>query len=700
VLTPPEKLVFLLAALTSALLTCRGFHRLYRVIRRGRNPGGSDQGDRTLLPRLAETLSKTLTLRTVFRTRPLSGIAHALVAWCYFFYLVVNLGDGLQGFLPRFVFLGEGPVGELYHLLGDLLSAGALIGITTLLVRRFVVQAAELEIGRRQSKHDPPLLHSHAVSGIRRDSAIVGAFILMHVGARFLGESFRLAQTGPHGWQPFASLASRLWGGWGSASLEVARHATWWVAFGLILLFLPYFPYSKHIHLFFAPLNFLLKPRRVPRGARVMAPGQMEPIPLDGEVYGAARLEELPWAQLMDAFACVQCNRCQEVCPATAAGTALSPSALEVNKRYQLNEEGGEIARGKPSRHPLLETVLREDAVWACTSCGACAEICPVGNAPLQDILEIRRHQTLMEGRLPHKGAAALRNIAVLGNPWGGAPSGRMDWTNGLGVRTMREVGQADVLYWVGCSSAYEGRNQEIARAVVRLLQKAEVDFAILGEEERCTGDPARRMGDEALFQKMARHNLATLSRYSFRRIVTHCSHCYHVLKNEYPALMEPPARVPSGATDGRTPSVWEVVHHTQLLSELVTTGRLRPAHEINQVVTFHDSCYLGRYNGEFEAPRGLLAALPGVELKEMPRSRANGLCCGGGGGCSWVDVPAERRVADIRMEEALTLKPGVVASACPFCLTMFEGSALKGTSGVQLKDVAELLDEATGGSP
>jgi Fe-S oxidoreductase len=410
-------------------------------------------------------------------------------------------------------------------------------------------------------------------------------------------------------------------------------------------------------------------------------------VPLDGPTYGAARLEELPRPSLMDAYACVQCNRCQEVCPAVAAGTSLSPSALEINKRYQLNEDSPALAAAFPSRRTLLEFAIREEAVWACTTCGACAEICPVGNEPVRDLLEIRRSRTMVEGAVPFKGASALRNVAVLGNPWGGAPSGRATWAEGLGVRTVREAGHAGYLYWVGCSSAYEGRNQEIARAVARLLQAAGVDFAILGDEERCTGDPARRMGDEALFQKMARHNIATLSRTSFDRIVTHCSHCFHVLKNEYPSLMERHDGVRAG---------WEVVHHTQLLAELVKAGRLAPTRAIEAVVTFHDSCYLGRYNGEFEAPRELLAALPGVKLREMTRSRRDGLCCGGGGGCAWVDAPAERRIADIRMEEALSLQPGIVASACPFCLTMFEGSALKGTAGVQLKDVAELLDEAT----
>jgi len=383
----------------------------------------------------------------------------------------------------------------------------------------------------------------------------------------------------------------------------------------------------------------------------------------------------------MDAYACIQCNRCQDVCPAYTAGATLSPSALEINKRYQLNK------RNTNTNHQLTDFAIKEEAVWSCTSCGACVEVCPVGNEPVRDILDIRRNLTLVQGKLPGKGAIPLRNISILANPWGGAPSERTNWADGLDVRTMIEVKTAEVLYWVGCSSAYETRNQSIAQSVVRLLKKANVDFAILGTEEGCTGDHARRLGDEALFQKMARRNIETLSRYSFKLILTHCSHCFNLLKNEYPPLFS--------ATDLLNESIvnWNVVHHTQLLNELVKSKRIHPTNEIKEVVTFHDSCYLGRYNGEFDAPRELLRSIPGIDLKEMPRSRENGLCCGGGGGCSWVDMPAERRVADIRMEEALSLKPAALVSACPFCMTMFDGSALKNTSGIKLKDVAELLD-------
>ncbi|MBI3359701.1 MAG: 4Fe-4S dicluster domain-containing protein [Chloroflexi bacterium] len=670
-LTSAEKAVFVLACLASLAFAARGARRINRIIRRG----GGKFMPQDIFPRLGDTIYKTLTQSTVFRSRPLPSLFHALVAWAFMYYLVVNIGDGLQGLLPNFVFLGRGLVGDVYRLLADLLSVAALVGMSALLVRRFVRPPAEFNI------RDKTLLHSNARRGIRRDSAIVGGFILLHVGARFAGESFHIAVGGPDGWRPFASAVSWLWAGWGADSLAVAQHLAWWLALGLILAFIPYFPRTKHIHIFFAPLNFLLKPERE-------TPGVIDALDLNDSRYGAVRLEDLSWPQIMDAFACIMCNRCQDACPAYAAGTVLSPAALEINKRYQINHEGAAIAEGRTSRQTLLEFAIPTDAVWACTSCAACVDSCPVSNEPLRDILDIRRHLTLDEGCVPRKSAEAMRNVAILGNPWGGDPADRLAWAEGLNVRLMRDEKEVDVLYWIGCSAAYDARNRNIARAMARLLQKAGVDFAILGDEEACTGDPARRMGDEALFQKMARRNTETLSRYSFNRLLTHCPHCYNAFRNEYPALTEiGDWRFEVGSLK------FVAVHHTQFINELIRAGRLKPTHEVKEVITFHDSCYLGRYNGEFDAPRAVLAALPGVELREMPRSRRDGFCCGGGGGGMWVDVPAERRVTDVRLEEALSLKPNIVASACPFCMTMFEGSALKGD--LKVKDVAELLEEA-----
>jgi Fe-S oxidoreductase len=296
--------------------------------------------------------------------------------------------------------------------------------------------------------------------------------------------------------------------------------------------------------------------------------------------------------------------------------------------------------------------------------------------------VDMRRYLTLTLGDLPGPGALTLQNLGRAGNPWGQPPTARDEWATGLDVPRMADKREADVLWWVGCAGAYDQRNQRVSRALAGLFNAAGVDYAILGREETCTGDPARRLGDEYTFQVLARQNVATLRQYRFRRIVTACPHCFNTLRNEYPAF------------GGH----WEVVHHSQLLSELLAAGRLTLSRPLDATVTFHDSCYLGRANGVYDAPRRVLSAIPGASLAEMPRSREGGLCCGGGGGGMWLEVHGERRIQELRLEEAAALDSAVVASACPFCLLMFDlgGKTLNfDDKGIQIKDIAELTAEA-----
>ncbi len=664
-LTPTEKLAFIALALLSLGITFVGFMRIVKIVRRGE--GRIDL--RHLPRRTLDALVKTLSQRTVLASRPGTSHFHAFVAWGFFYYLLVNFGDALEGFVAGFRFMGSSLVGDLYRLGADLLSVAVLVGMSYLVYRRFIRSSPELQI-----REDIPL-HPGARRGIYLDSAIVAGFILLHAGARFLGQSFRVAREGADPWQPFTSLVARLWTPLGEAPLATAGHVAWWAALGLILAFLPYFPYSKHLHLMAAPVNFLTGPERPSTGA-------LSAMDLDTEAerFGPERIEHLAKPSLIDAFACIMCNRCQDVCPAYAAGTTLSPSALEINKRYEIRGQMDALARGEESHAPLLEGVIPADAVRACTSCAACVEICPVGNEPLQDIMDIRRYLTLTEGDVPPDAAPALRNIERRGDPWGNTPDDRAAWAKGMNVPTMAEKGEAKVLFWVGCSGSFDPRAQKISRSIARLLERAGVDFAILGVEESCTGDPARRMGEEFGFQMAAEQNGEVLSRYRFDRVITGCPHCFNTLKHEYRDF---------GVE-------LDVVHHTQLIDEMIQTGKLTPGSEVTQAVTYHDSCYLGRYNGEYDAPRAALQNIPGLELREMPRNRNRSFCCGGGGGGAFYEPSAERSIPDLRLEEAAGVDPDVVASACPFCMTMFEGSPRKNEANVEIKDIAELLDEAT----
>lgn len=600
--------------------------------------------------------------------RPLTSLFHGLVAWGFIFYLLVNIGDVLQGFIPDYVFLGEGTLGGLYRSLADVLSVGVLIGMLALIFRRFLLKPSELRT-REQT-----LLHPKARLGIRRDSAIVGGFILLHVGARFIGESFHLAATGPDAGQPFASFVAQLLRGLPPDTLNLARHVSWWLALGLILVFIPYFPQSKHIHLFFAPLNFLLHPER-------LSMGELDALDFEDasvEQFGAERLEHLSWKGIMDAYACIMCNRCQDACPAHETGKVLSPAAMEINKRYFLNEEGTNLASGETSSQTLIEFAIPTEAVWACTACGACVEVCPVGNEPMRDILEIRRHLVLMENAFPEQLQVAYRGMERAANPWNIGPDQRMVWAEGLNVPTVAENPSAELLWWVGCAPATDPRAQKTARAFAKVLFAAGVDFAVLGSEERCTGDSARRSGNEYLFAELAAANVETLNRVHPKRIVATCPHCLHTLMNEYPAF------------GGH----YEVIHHTTLIAELMRQGRLNLDDEEARRVTFHDPCYLGRQNGVFDAPRQSLE-MTGIAITEMPRSRTNSFCCGAGGAQMWKEEEdGELRVSTERVREASSTGVDTLVVGCPFCMLMLDDAARTEAERIEIRDVAEVVSE------
>jgi Fe-S oxidoreductase len=532
----------------------------------------------------------------------------------------------------------------------------------------FFVRAPELTI-----RAETPLVPK-ARQGILRDSAIVGIFILIHVGARFLGESFHLSVEGMDPWQPAASALAVLWTGLPSDGQLIARHVSWWASIGGIILFLPYFLYSKHLHLFFAPINYLLHPVRASMGA-------LDTLDFDDqsvEQFGAERIEHLSWKGVLDAYACIMCNRCQDACPAYTTGKLLSPAALEINKRYFLNEQGTSLAAGERSSQTLVEFALPAEAVWGCTACGACVEVCPVGNEPMRDILEMRRHLVLMANDFPEQLQTAYRGMERTANPWNIPPDKRLQWAEGLDVPTIAQNPGAPYLWWVGCAPATDPRAQKTARAFAILLEVAGVDYAVLGPQERCTGDSARRSGNEYLFFELANANVEVLNAVKPQTIITTCPHCLHTLKNEYPAF---------GGN-------YNVIHHTEFLARFVAEGRLSlEAGSPDQGITFHDSCYLGRQNDILEAPRSALGALK-IPMVEMARSGRDSFCCGAGGAQMWKEEEhGEGRVNEARFAEARQTGQKTLAVGCPFCMIMLSDAA-GGGSEMEIKDVAEVIAE------
>jgi Fe-S oxidoreductase len=448
--------------------------------------------------------------------------------------------------------------------------------------------------------------------------------------------------------------------------MVVGEHVSWWISLGVVVAFLPYFPKSKHIHLFFAPVNFALKPER-------RSIGELDYIDLDDqsiEQFGAATMKDLGWEQIVDSYACIQCFRCQDACPAYNTGKVLSPAALEINKRYHLKDGNTDV--------PMLDLISAE-AVWACTSCGACVDICPVGNEPMRDILDIRRNLTLMESNFPKQLETAFKGMERNMNPWNVSPADRMNWANGIDVPTIEQNGDPDILWWVGCAPATDARAQKTAQAFAKILNTAGVNYAVLGQNEACTGDSARRAGREDIFFGLASQNVEILNEVAPKRIVTTCPHCLHTIKNEYPAF---------GGN-------YQVIHHTQLINELVGAGKISMDLDgDNMQVTFHDPCYLSRHNNEVESPRDTLDST-GVTTVEMPRNGAKSFCCGAGGAQMWKEEEeGTARVNEVRFAEAKATGADTLAVGCPFCLTMMNDASKADDNSMQVKDVAEMVAE------
>ena len=404
--------------------------------------------------------------------------------------------------------------------------------------------------------------------------------------------------------------------------------------------------------------------------------GEMAFIDLDDqsiEQFGAAELKDLGWEQLMDSYACIMCFRCQEVCPAYETGKMLSPAALEINKRYMLNAAGAVLPDDR-----LTDFAIPPEAVWACTACGACVDICPVNNEPMRDILEIRRSLTMMENTFPKQLESAFRGMERTANPWGVPASERMKWAEGLAVPTIEQNPRPDVLWWVGCAPATDPRAQKTARAFAGLLNAAKVNYAVLGQNERCTGDSARRAGREDIFFNLAQTNVATLNKIMPQRIVTTCPHCLHTLKNEYPAFG----------------SDFKVIHHSQLIYELLATGKLKLTPARNLVsVTYHDPCFLGRQNNILSDPREILR-MAGVRMVELPRHGRQSFCCGAGGAQTWKEEqPGKERINVDRLGESVSKGVETLVVGCPFCQMALNDAAKAINSPIQVLDLVELVN-------
>jgi Fe-S oxidoreductase len=462
----------------------------------------------------------------------------------------------------------------------------------------------------------------------------------------------------------------------------------WWLHIVGVLGFLNYLPYSKHLHVLSSVPNVFF--------AKLEPRGTLKALNLQDEAltkFGASDVEDFTWKQLLDGYSCTECGRCDSACPANNTGKLLSPRKIMIETRRRLMEKAPilnnpksqiplltSLAKGSLDKH-LVDDYITEEELWACTSCLACVQECPVQIEHTDAIVDMRRYLVLDESRFPKELQLTFQNLERNFAPWGFSHSSRADWADGLSIPLLSEKRDAEFLFWVGCAGAYDARYKKVTQSFARVMQTAGVNFAILGTEEKCNGDPARRAGNEYLAQMLMTENIGTLNGYGVKKIVTTCPHCFNVLKNEYPEL---------GGN-------YEVFHHSEFLMNLVRVGRIRLTKEQQTRITFHDPCYLGRYNQMYDEPRRTLISIPGTEMVEMSRSREKSFCCGAGGGRMFMEERAGKRINIERTEEALRLNPNVIGTACPFCMTMLtDGVKEKDTFGsVQVKDIAELVLDA-----
>jgi len=533
------------------------------------------------------------------------------------------------------------------------------------LARRYV-----LRVGRVQPSRP-------GVAPDRSDAWSLALLLLLLVQG-FALQSVRLAASpDPFAhWSPVGYALSLAMTGTAEPTLVLWYRTLWWTHLVTALGWIAWLPYGKMLHLFTGPANVFA-------GNVAARPTTPQPIDFEQAAHlGVSRITHFTWKELLDLDACTACGRCQQACPAHASGAPLNPRNLILDLRDHMRAHGPalvadpEHAQGIPS---LAGGVIAEETLWACTTCGACVRECPVHVEHVPKITGMRRHLVMEEARLPPTLQDALKTLEDRAHPYKGASGDRTEWSKGLDVPLATETDDYEVLYWVGCTASFDPRGQKVARSLIELLRIAGVKVAVLGNDEACCGDPARRIGHEFLYDTLARANVERLHSTKPRRIVTACPHCLNALGSEYRAF--------GGEFD--------VVHHTQLLEELVTAGRLAAAPGETAAVTYHDPCYLGRYGGEYDAPRGLIDATGGTRV-EMTRSRSRSFCCGGGGGQSWLPTPPQGsiRINEIRAKEAVATGAGTLAVACPFCIRMLEDGvkAIGGDADVKVRDVAELL--------
>ncbi len=603
--------------------------------------------------------------RTV--TREASGWGHFFIFWGFMILGFATVEMFVRGFSPDFSWgylFGHG-FEVFITTCYDFFGMAIIVAIAIALFRRYILQ--------------PDRLRKDFAA--RFDAGLILGMIFTLMISMFFTHAYIIDVKGQlAGFTPVSDFFSTFVSANGLKEMPVGYEIAWWVHNIIILVFLSYIPHSKHVHLVGAFPNILLRrDSQTNRKRGVLKKIDFESVDFESDdaSLGVGKIQDFTWPQLLDLYACTECGRCQDNCPAYHSGKPLNPAVMI----HDLKEHLTEVGSGSESDKELIGDVISEDVIWACTTCLACVEHCPVFIEHVDDLQDMRRYLVMDQANISEEVTKVLENMENIGNPWGLPKQDRTKWCEDIDVPIMAEKKEAEYLYWVGCAAAFDPKNQEVARSLAKILNKAGVDFAILGTEESCTGDSARRLGQEYLFQSMVENTLETLKKYKFKKIITTCPHCFNTLGNEYKDF--------GGDFD--------VMHHTEFIDELIGSGKITPKKNLDKKITYHDACYLGRHNGIYDAPRNLVESVANGEVVEMERSREKGLCCGAGGGMMWVDEDPDKRVNLVRFGDVEKTEATLCATACPFCNIMIDDARkMKGKEEqVDVKDVAELIADA-----
>lgn len=599
---------------------------------------------------------------------PVAGTVHFLIFWGFILFLFAVIEAIIQGFYSSFNLSFLGPVYSVITVIQDVFGLLVIIAVVTALLRRYVFKIPRLQVDK----------------GASLDAIVILSLILIVVLSMLLQNMAGIAKNNfvlhEYEVRPISAVLVNVFFDNPSIGANAAYEVYWWIHVLTIFGFMNFLPYSKHLHVFTSIPNTYFANLDPVRNTIKHLNLEDE----NAESFGASDIEHLSWKQILDGYSCTECGRCTQACPAHTVGKSLNPKEIIVDIRRRTKDKAPLIVDGVTESEQFQKTLVHDyvsdKVLWQCTTCMACVQECPVMIEHLDSIIDMRRDLVLTESKFPSELNAVFKSLETNYSPWAFNPADRAKWAEGLGVKTMAEDSNCEYLFWVGCAGSYDERYKKVSQSFSKLMQIAGVEFRILGTQEKCNGDTARRLGNEYLAQMFMMENVETLNHYKVQKIVTACPHCFHSLKNEYKQF------------GGH----FEVYHHTELIDEMIASKKILLNGNNNSDVTYHDSCYLGRYNEVYDAPRKSLSAVEGINLIEMSRNKDKGFCCGAGGGRLFLEDDEGGRINEERTKEALATNAETIASACPFCMTMMTDGVkhFNKTEEVKVKDIAEIILE------